>query len=594
MSFRIDVIANRGRSPQTLLRESWREGKHVRHKTVANFTRLPPHIVDGFRAVLKGGAVFTSIEDAVSIRRSLAHGHVAAILGLAKKLGLPRILDRKNTRHGKLALAAIVARIITPASKLATARQLSPLTAASSLGTVLGLGEVTGNEMLAMLDWLDGRKRHIEGSLARRQLAGSAMVLYDVSSSFVEGRCCPLAARGHNRDGKKGKQQITYGLLCNVSGCPVAVDVFPGNTGDPSTVGGQVAKLQKRFRIERIAFVGDRGMLTSARIREDIRPAGLDWISALKTVEARKLLVSPDPRKKVKPPLRPEELVADQVAEITSPKFPGERLLVCLNPRLRKDRARKREELLAATEGALAEIAASAKRRKSGPKNRERIHAAVGEEANRWKVRKHFEFEIRDDGMSWKRNQAKIDAESRLDGIYIIRTSLPPAEIGAEHAVESYKALSRVERAFRILKADRLQVRPIYLYSEPRVRAHVFLCMLAYYLEWHMRQALAPLLFEDDDPEGARAKRTTPVQKAKPSDSAKRKAASKTTPEGLPVQSMTDLLSHLGSLTLNEVNLPGQPDSRFMVTSKPTELQAKAFALLELPPERRVYNRLPV
>ena len=594
MSFRIDVIANRGRSPQTLLRESWREGERVRHKTVANFTRLPPHIVDGFRAVLKGGAVFTSIEDAVSIRRSLAHGHVAALLGLARKLGLPRILDRKNTRHGKLALAAIVARIITPASKLATARQLSPLTAASSLGTVLGLGEVTGNEMLAMLDWLAGRKRHIEGSLARRQLSGSAMVLYDISSSFVEGRCCPLAARGHNRDGKKGKQQITYGLLCNVSGCPVAVDVFPGHTGDPSTVGGQVAKLQKRFRIERIAFVGDRGMLTSARIRDDIRPAGLDWISALKTVEARKLLVSPDPRNNVKPPLRPEDLVDDQVTEITSPDFPGERLLVCLNPRLRKDRARKREELLAATEGALAGIAASAKRRKPGPSNRERIHTAVGEQANRWKVRKHFEFEIRDDGMSWKRNQAKIDAESRLDGIYIIRTSLPRTEIGAEHAVESYKALSRVERAFRILKADRLQVRPIYLYSEHRVRAHVFLCMLAYYLEWHMRRALAPLLFEDDDPEGARAKRSTPVQKAQPSDSAKRKTASKTTPEGLPVQSMADLISHLGSLTLNEVNLPGQPDSRFIVTSEPTELQAKAFALLKLPPGRRVYNRPPV
>ena len=594
MSFRIDVIANRGRSPQTLLRESWREGARVRHKTVANFTKLPPHVVDGFRAVLKGGAVFTSIDDAVSIRRSLAHGHVAAILGLAKKLGLPRILDRKNTRHGKLALAAIVARIIAPASKLATARQLSPLTAASSLGTVLGLGDVTGNEMLAMLDWLDGRQRHIEGSLARRQLAGSALVLYDVSSSFVEGRRCPLFARGHNRDGKKGKQQITYGLLCNARGCPVAVDVFSGNTGDPATVGGQVAKLQKRFRIERIAFVGDRGMVTSARIREDVRPAGLDWISAMKTVEARKLLVSPDPRKKIQPPLRPEELVDDQVAEITSPAFPGERLLVCLNPRLREDRARKREELLTATEGALAEIAASAKRRKPGPSNRGRIHAALGEEANRWKVRKHFEFEVRDDGLSWKRNQEKIDAESRLDGICVVRTSLPHTEIGAEQAVESYKALSRVERSFRILKADRLQVRPIQLYSERRVRAHVFLCMLAYYLEWHLRQALAPILFEDDDPEGARAKRTTPVQKAEPSDSAKRKTASKTTPEGLPVQSMTDLLSHLGSLTLNEVNLPGQPNSRFMVTTEPTELQAKAFALLELPPEPRVYNRLTV
>ena len=592
MSFRIDVISNRGRSPQTLLRQSWREGKRVRHKTVANLTKLPPHVVDGFRAVLKGGAVFTGIDDAVSIRRSLAHGHVAAILGVARKLGLARILDRKNTRSGKLALAAVIARMIEPASKLSTARHLSPDTAASSLGTILGLGHVAGNEMLAMLDWLHGRQRHIEASLARRHLAGGTLILYDVSSSFVEGRRCPLAAFGHNRDGKKGKKQITYGLLCNADGCPVAVEVFRCNVGDPSTVSAQVVKLQKRFRIERIALVGDRGMLTTARIREDIRPAGLDWISALKTAEIRKLLVSRGPGEDARPPLRPEDLVADQVAEITSPDFAGERLIVCLNPRLREERARKREELLAATEATLAEIATSARRRKPGANNRERIHAAVGQRANRWKMRKHFDIEIRDDTMSWERNREKIEAESRLDGVYIIRTSLPGTEIGAEQAVEAYKALSRVERAFRALKTDRLEVRPIYVYADNRVRAHVFLCMLAWYLEWHMHRAFAPLLFQEDDPEGARAQRATPVEKARPSDSAKRKAASKATPEGLPVQAMADLLNHLGSLTLNEVTLPGQPDSRFTVTAEPTQLQATAFELLGLPPEPRVYSTL--
>ncbi len=583
MSFRIDVISNRGRSPQTLLRQSWREGKRVRHKTVANLTKLPPHVVDGFRAVLKGGAVFTVIDQAVSIRRALLHGHVAAILGVARKLGLPRILDRKSTRRGKLALAAVVARIIDPGSKLSTARHLSPDTAASSLGTVLGLGRVTGNEMLAMLDWLHSRQRHIEASLARRHLAGGTLILYDVSSSFVEGRCCPLAAFGHNRDGKKGKKQITYGLLCSADGCPVAVEVFSGNVSDPSTVSAQVLKLRKRFRIERIALVGDRGMLTSARIREDVEPAGLDWISALKTTEIRKLLVTRDPEENARPPLRPEDLVADQVAEITSPDFPGERLMVCLNPRLREERARKREDLLAATDAALAEIDASARRRRPGASNRDRIHAAVGEQANRWKVRKHFDIEVRDDGISWERKQEKIDAEARLDGVYIIRTSLSGAAIDAEQTVEAYKALARVERAFRAIKTDRLQVRPIHVYAENRVRAHVFLCMLAWYLEWHMRRTLAPLLFEDDDPEGARAKRSTPVEKARPSDSAKRKTASKTTPDGLPVQAMSDLLNHLGSLTLNEVTLPGQPDSRFMVTAEPTPLQEKAFQLLKLP-----------
>ena len=582
MSFRVDVISNRGRSPQILLRQSWREGKRVRHKTIANFTKLPPHIVDGFRAVLKGGGVFTGLADAISIRRSLAHGHVPAIHGMAGKLGLARILDRKNSRPATLALAAIIARMIEPASKLAIARHLSPETAASSLGTILGLGRVTGNEMLDMLDWLHARQAHIEASLAGRHLAGGTLILYDISSSFVEGKRCPLAAFGHNRDGKEGKKQITYGLLCNADGCPVAVEVFTGNTADPATVGAQVAKLRTRFRIDRIALVGDRGMLTTARIREDVKPAGLDWISALKTVDIRKLLVSRDPDD-TRPPLRPEDLIADQVAEITTPAFPDERLIVCLNPRLREERAHKREELLAATEGVLGDIARSAQRRKPGAGNRGRIHTAIGNRANRWKMRKHFDISVRDDGMSWERNREQIHAASRLDGLCVIRTSLASADIGAEETVEAYKALSRVERAFRAIKTTRLEVRPVDVHTENRVRAHVFLCMFAWYLEWHMRRALAPLLFKDDDPGGGRAKRTSPVEKAQPSDSAKRKAASRTTPEGLAVQSMTGLLNHLGSLTLNQVTLPAQPNTRFMMTAEPTAIQANPSSTEESP-----------
>ena len=583
MSYHVDIIPNRNSPPAILLRKAWREGKRIRKKTLGNLSELPPDIIDGIRRLLKGGLVFDAPGDAVSILRSLPHGHVCATLGMARKLGLARILGRSRSRARDLALAAVVSRVIAPGSRLATARRLSPQSADCSLGAVLGLGPVSGNEMLDMLDWLLGRQRHIERSLANRHLGGT-LILYDVTSSFLEGQCCPLAAFGHNRDGKKGKKQIVFGLLCAADGCPVAVEVFAGNTADPMTVGAQVAKLRARFGIDRVAMVGDRGMLTSARIRDDLGPAGLDWISALRAGDVRKLLK--DGADGSPAPLRPGELAADAVAEIASPDFPGERLVACLNPRLRQQRARKREALLAATEAALREIADAAERAPPGPKNRDRANRAVGARANRWKMRKHFRIEAREDGLSWSRDRAKIDAEAALDGIYIIRTSLGAEDIAAAEAVEAYKSLSQVERAFRSMKATRLEVRPVHVYNANRVRAHVFLCMLAWYVEWHMRQCLAPTLFEDDDREAARARRTSPVEKAETSDSAKAKAATKTTPDGLPVHSFDTLLDDLATLTLNRMSLSSAPDHHFDIVAEPTPLQRRALSLLDISPDK--------
>ncbi len=585
MALSVDVIPNRSSPPAILLREAWREGKRIRRRTVANLSKMPPALVDAIRAALDGGVVFPSLDAAVAIRRSRPHGHVAAVLGTLRSLGLVRVLGRKADRMRDLAVAAVVARVVEPASKLATARALDPETASTSLGAVLGLGPVTGNEMLDMLDWLLERQPWIERSLANRHLkGGNTLILHDVSSSYLEGRKCPLAAFGHNRDGKRGKMQVTYGLLCAADGCPVAVEVFAGNAGDPSTVASQVDKVRKRFGIGRVALVGDRGMLTTARIREDLEPSGLDWISALKTGDIRKLLRSSGPGASA--PLEPEALVPDAVAEVTGPDFPGERLMVCLNPRLREERRRKREELLKATEEALEAIAASV--RSGRLKGREAIDRRVGRDANRRKVGKHFGIDVTEGGISWRRLEARIAAEARLDGVYVVRTSLDSASLGPEAAVEAYKGLARVERAFLTMKASRLRVWPVHVYSEDHVRAHVFLCMLALHVEWHMRRRLAPILFEDDDREGARAQRSSPVEPARVSERAKANAADKRTPDGLPVHSLTTLLADLATLTLNEVTLPGSPDHAFPLLATPTELQRRAFGLLEIDPAKDV------
>ena len=572
------------------MRKAWREGQRIRKQTLANLTHLPPELIEGIRRVLKGGVVLGSPHEAFAVQRSLPHGHVAAVLGLCRELGLPRMLYRTASRTRELALAALISRVLSPASKLATARQLSPDTAASSLGAVLGLGAVSGNEVLNMLDWLLGRQAWIERALARRYLKDATVVLYDMTSSDLEGRCCPLAKFGHNRDAKRGKQQIAIGLLCTGEGCPIAVEVFAGNTADPNTVPAQVARLKERFNIERIALVGDRGMLTTARLRETLVPAGLDWISALKTADLRKLLKPLDGRAA----LRPEALQPDAVAEIFSPDFPGERLVVCLNPRLAVERARKREDLLQATEASLRRIAAIVRRKGSRLRGVEKINRRVGREANRRKVEKHFDIVVTHDDLTFRRKTEKIAAQARLDGIYIVRTSLDADDLDAQRAVAAYKSLSRVERAFRYLKTARLEVRPVYVYSAERVRAHVFLCTLACHVEWHLRRRLAPMLFEDDDPEGAAARRASPVQPARTSERARRKHASGTTAEGLPVHSLPTLLEDLATLSLNTVHLPDNPENRFNVATQPTPLQRRVFELLDVDPVKMFPVRVQV
>ncbi len=492
----------------------------------------------------------------MQVERSLLHGHVAAVLGTAQDLGLESMLHRTCSRERQLALAAVVSRVLSPDSKLAIARRLSPETATSSLGALLGLGPVAGNEVLDMLDWLLKRQPWIERSLAKRSLKDGTLILYDVSSSYLKGTFCPLAAFGHSRDGKRGKRQIVFGMLCAADGCPVAVEVFPGNAADPSTLASHVNKIRKRFGIDRVALVGDRGMLTEARIREDLEPAGIDWISALKTQDVCKLLK--DGADGAPAPLEPGALGPDAVAEVAGPDFPGERLMVCLNPRLRQERARKRADLLRATEEALARIARSV--RSGRLKGRESIDRRVGRDINRRKVGKHIEVDVADNGISWRRRQDRIDAEARLDGVYVIRTSLDSSSMGAAEAVEAYNSLAGAERAFRNAKSD-LRIRPAYVYSPDHVRAHVFLCMLALHVEWHMRRRLAPLLFED----------------------AAMRAA-----DDLPAHSFRTLLDDLSGMALNQLRLPSHGVSLLSVVTKPTPVQKRAFQLLGVDPGQNV------
>ena len=399
MSCHIELVPNQTDKPALLFRQAWREGKRIRRRTLANLSRWPPEWVEALRAVLKGAVVYQGLGDLFRLRRAWPHGHVAAVLGVCHQLGLTRLLHRQASRHRTLALAGVVSRLLSPGSKLACARTLSPDSASHSLGALLGTGPVHGNERLSMLDWLAERQPWIEQSLARRHLTAGTLMLYDVSSSYPEGTHCPLATYGYNRDGQRGKPQIVYGLLCSADGCPLAIEVFAGNTADPTTVGHQVRKIQKRFGIDRVALVGDRGMLTTARIQPDLIPAGLDWVSALKTTDLRKLVGRSDGKVAVDP----QALVDDTVAEVVPPDFPGERLLVCLNPRLRAERARKREALLEATGAILLHIQQIVRRKGSRLRGAVAIARRVGREANRRQVEKHFEITLTDDDLTFSR-----------------------------------------------------------------------------------------------------------------------------------------------------------------------------------------------
>ena len=556
-----------------LLRRTYREGGKVKHETLGNLSHLPPDLIDFIRRRLRGEPL--PGEGPWDIVRSFPHGHVAAILGSLRNLDLENVLSSRPCRERDLVVAMIVGRIVAPASKLATARTLQEETATTSLALKLGLEDIEEKELYAAMDWLLERQRRIETKLAKRHLEDGTLILYDLSGSYCTGRVSGLVNFGYNRDGKKGLPQIVYGLLCSPDGCPIAIEVFEGNTADSTTLSSQLSKVRKRFRIQRVVLVGDRGMITSRRIDEEFRGAeGLDWITALRADSIKKLAS----QGAVQPSLFDER----DLVEIESPDYPGERLVACRNPLLADERARKRGELLRATEEKLGEIVAATGRDRQPLRGEDRIGVRVGKVLNKYKMAKHFEWEITEDSFTYRRNQAKIAEESALDGIYIIRTSVNQDAFSSEDTVRAYKDLSKVERAFRSMKTVDLKVRPIYHWLNDRIRSHVFLCMLAYYVEWHMRQKLAPILFDDHDREAAEITRDSIVSPAPRSDAARRKDATKRTDDGYPVHSFQTLLEDLGTLTKNRVRMNGSHPSQFYVLAQPTPLQKRAFELIDV------------
>ena len=570
----IESVPNRTSPPALLLCESYRENGKVRKRTLCNLSDWPVAHIEGLRGVLKGGTVIAPERDAFTVTRSLPHGHVALALGTARKIGLDGIIGPAGNRCRDLVLAMLIARITDPGSKLAASRALSPDTATSSLGTILGLGEVDEDELYTALDWLGERQPAIETALAKRHLKNGTLVLYDVSSSYLEGSCCPLAHRGYSRDGRKGTLQIVYGLLCAPDGCPVAIEVFDGNTGDPKTLASQVAKLKQRFGLDHVVLVGDRGMITQARLTEDIKTAGLDWITALPGPAIKDLLKGGA--------LQLSLFDERDMASITSPDFPGERLIVCRNAELAAKRAHKRQELLDATERDLTRIQAAVARRRDPLRGATEIALAVGAVIEKHKMRKHFDLTITDTKLTFARKADAIAEETATDGIYIVRTSLAPELLDDAATVRSYKSLSQVERAFRCIKTVDLQVRPVHHWLADRVRAHVFLCMLAYYLEWHMRQKLAPLLFDDTDKDAAEAARESVVAKAQRSPAAIRKQTTGITADGLPVHSFRTLLADLATLARNTIVTAVAPNLPLTVFTRPTKIQQRAFELAEV------------
>ncbi len=574
----IESVPNRNSPPAILLRESYRDAGKIKKRTIANLSDWPTEIVEGLRTLLKGGKVAPTDQESIIVRRALPHGHVAAVLGTLRNIGLDRMLGPPRNRCRDLVIAMIVVRLIAPASKLATARMLDPLTASSSLGDVLGLGPVDEDELYVALDWLGERQEAIEKALARKHLHDGTLVLYDVSSSYVEGRCCELARLGYNRDGKKGKLQIVYGLLCAADGCPVAIEVFEGDTGDPRTLAAQIDKVKKRFALERVALVGDRGMITQARLDAEIAPAGLDWITALRAPAIRTLVEAGA--------LQMSLFDQRDMAAITSPDYPGERLIVCRNPDLARERTRKREDLLAATEADLAVIAAAVRRARNPLRGEAEIALKVGAVVNRHKVAKHFELSIGEASFSFHRKTEAITAEAALDGIYVVRTNLPKKLLDDAATVGAYKSLARVERAFRSLKTVDIHLRPIFHWTTPRVRAHVLLCMLAYHVEHHMRARLAPMLYDETDHEAAAALRASIVAKAERSEAARRKQTTGLTDDGLPVHSFQSLLADLATYARIQATTALNDKYVFTLHTRPTPIQQRAFELLAVNPDR--------
>jgi hypothetical protein len=569
----IETVPNRNSRPAILLREGWREGRRTRKRTLANLTDWPAAQVEALRAVLKGDYQLLAPSSGFSIQRTRPHGHVAAVLGTIRQLRLEPLLATKRCPERDAVVAMIAARLLQPRSKLATARELRAATLTSTLGELLELSDGDEELLYRAMDWLLPHQPQIERALAKRHLQDGTLALFDLSSTYFEGRCCPLARYGYSRDGQRDKLQITFGLLTNAGGCPVAVEVFEGNTADPATLSSLITKLRERFALKRIVLVGDRGMLTSARIRDELEPAGgLDWITALRAPQIQQLLQGGT--------LQLSLFDQRELAEISDPAYPGERLVACRNPLMAEERARKRQELLAATEQALNQIAAATQRPRNPLRGEVRIALRAGGVLGRYKMRKHFKLTIAQTSFSFTRDEESIAREAALDGIYVIRTSVPAAALPAEQAVRNYKRLAEVERAFRSLKSVDLKVRPIHHRLEQRVRAHVLLCMLAYYVEWHMRQALAPMLFDDDDAAAAEATRPSVVAPAQRSPGAQPKALTKLAADDTPLHSFQTLLGDLATVAKNRI-LPNTKDPRpFDLITTPTTLQQRALDLL--------------
>ena len=560
----------KGKLYQThLLRRTFRVGAQVKHETLGNISHLPPDLVELIRRAL-AGEKFLPATQAFVVERNLPHGHVEAVLGALRRLGLDSLLASQPSRQRDLALAMIVERLLDPCSKLATTR----LWHTSTLAEELNVADATEDDLYQAMDWLLARQARVEKKLAARHLRDGALVLYDVSSSYYEGRTCPLARFGHDRDGKRGLPIIVYGLLTDAEGRPVAVHVYSGNTGDPSTVPDQVERLRRRFGLARVVLVGDRGMLTETQIGKLREHPGLGWISALRGPAIRALVESGS--------LQLSLFDQQNLAEIRSPEYPGERLVACFNPLLAEERRRKRQELIEATEKDLEKIAVEVKRRTRTPLGEAEIALKAGRVLNRFKVGKHFSLTIADGGFRWSRREESIRREAELDGVYVVRTSEPKSRCSAEDTVRRYKSLAQVERAFRSLKGIDLQIRPIHHRTENHVRAHIFLCMLAYYVQWHMRRALAPLLFDDEELRQDRERRD-PVAPAESSASAQAKRVSRLTADGLPVQSFHTLLRSLATRCRNTCRIPGDPTgTTFQQLTQATPLQARALQLLGL------------
>jgi transposase len=569
----VATIPNRDSPPAILLRESYREGGKVKNRTLANLSHWDPAQIELFKKVLKKERVSLAdpLDRSFQIVSSRQHGNVAAVWGALRRSGLDRALCSKSCRHRDLVEAMIIAQVLKPRSKLALARMLDEQCKDSTLGELLAVTSADEDELYDAMDWLLERQPHIEEALAQRHLAQGGLVLYDVSSTYFEGKKCPLAKLGYSRDEKKHLPQIVFGLLTDQDGCPVAVEVFEGNTGDPKTLGTQITKVRERFGIKRVVLVGDRGMITDARIRDELRPLdGVDWITALRNPAIEQLVE----RKSLQLGLFDDR----DLAEITDPQYPDERLMVCRNPLLAAERARKRQELLEATEKALEKVAAATRREKKPLRGKAPIGVRVGRVLGRFKMAKHFDLEIEDDGFHYRRREVAIAEEAALDGIYVVRTNVGVERLGASEAVRCYKRLAAVERAFRTMKTVELHVRPIRHRKENRVRAHIFLCMLAYYVVWHMRKALAPILFDDDAKPSGEGR--SPVAPAKRSPKAERKARTKRTAEGEMVYSFRSLLDHLSQITKNTIKPHMDGLDPFEMVTRPTPLQERAFQLL--------------